>query len=129
MVKRIMSMIIIALLLVGLAFTESILVGNFMTEIQDSVDGLVAIYEASQDDITGLRDTASSLENKWDSKENSLGLMFNYKDLSYISDSFTRLTEYTEQNDYDDAIVEIHLLQEYLKRNYTNMSFNFNNIF
>lgn len=129
MVKRIITMVLIAIILFGLAISESILVKNYMTDIQDSVNNLVKLYDANQDDITKLSDTAEDLENKWDRKEKSLGLMFNYKDLSYISDSFTRLTEYTKQNDYDDAIVEIHLLQEYIERNYTNMSLNFHNIF
>ena len=49
MVKRIVTMVIIAILLVGLAITETILVRNYMVNIQNEINNLVALYNTTYD--------------------------------------------------------------------------------
>lgn len=128
MVKRTIMMIVVALLLLGLAITELILVKNFINNIENDVNQLVIEFEENKDDISVLTPSIENIQTKWDSKEQLLCLMFNHKDMSMLTDSITRVAEYCKQNNYDDGIVELKILQEYAKKNHDIMGFNFNNI-
>ena len=54
--------------------------------------------------------------------------MFNHKDLSAITDSLTRLKSYIYNNDYDNAVAEVDLLNEYARKNRHIMGFNMQNL-
>ena len=128
MVKRTIIMIVVTLILIGLATAELILVKNFINDIEKDVNELVVEFEENKDDITVLTPQIENIQYKWDSTEQILCLMFNHKDMSMLTDSITRVTEYCKQNNYDDGIVELKILQEYAKKNHDIMGFNFNNI-
>lgn len=128
MVKRLITIIVIALLLLGLGITECIVVNNFITDIDAQVSELIPLYEDNKDDITFLTEKAKSIEAKWDKNERILCLMFNHKDIGVLTDTMTRVVEYTKQNNYDDAIVELHILKEYTEKNHTIMGCNIHNI-
>jgi len=128
MVKRTIVIITIAILLLTLAITEVVLVKNFIIEIENEVNRLVVLYEENQEDITPFADDMLTLERKWDDREQLLCLMFNHKDMSALTDCMTRVLAYTKQNNYDDAIVELRVLQEYASKNHDIMGCNFNNI-
>ena len=128
MVKRLITILIITLLLLTLAITELILVENFIVDLENNVNELVLLYEDNRDNIVPLADEVNRLDQKLDSKEQLLGLMYNYKDINVISDCLTRIVEYSKQNNYEDAIVELKILQEYSKKNHDTMGCTFNNI-
>ena len=54
--------------------------------------------------------------------------MFNHKDLSSVTDTLTRLKSYIFNNDYDNAIAEVTLLEEYATKNRHIMGFNMQNL-
>lgn len=128
MVKRLITIILVALILLGLGITECILVKNFIDDIDTQVSELIPLYEGNKDDITFLAEKAKTIEDKWDKNERVLCLMFNHKDIGLITDSMTRVVEYTKLNNYDDAIVELHILKEYTEKNHTIMGCNIHNI-
>lgn len=128
MVKRLITVIVIAVLLVALGIVECVLVNNFIVSIDKQVNELIPLYEENKDDITVLTDKAIAIEKKWDDNEQILCLMFNHKDIGVLTDTMTRLVEYTKQNNYDDAIVEINVLKEYAEKNHTIMGCNIHNI-
>lgn len=127
--KRFIIMVVVATLLLGLAISELILVRNFIDDIEMDVNNLVISFEENQDDITPLVDDIELIEQKWDSKQKVLCLMFNHKDISTITDCLTRVSEYSKQNNYGDAIVDLKILQEYVRKNHDIMGCNINNIF
>lgn len=128
MVKRLITIIIITILLIALAITELILVEKFIKDLEMEVNKLVIMYEENKDNIVPLAQEVDALDKKLDSKEQLLGLMYNYKDINVISDCMTKIVEYSKQNNYDDAIVELKILQEYAHKNHDTMGCNFNNI-
>jgi len=110
MVKRLITILILSLLLLALGITELILVKNFINGIEEDVNNLVILYEENKDNIVPLIPEVEKVEQKWDSKEQLLCLMFNHKDISVITDCITRVIEYSKQNNYDDAIVDLKIL-------------------
>ena len=128
MVKKAVLIIIMILGLVALGITELILVKSFTNSIENDVDNLVVLYSENKEDITPLVPELEKLENKWDSKVQVLCLMFNHKDITMITDCITRLIEYSRQNKYDDAVVDLKILQKYAEKNHDIMEFNINNI-
>ena len=128
MVKRTIWVIIIALILVGLGTLEVIAVKKLITKLDNNVAELIPLYEENENDITFLTERVDNLKKEWDSDESKLCLMFNHKDMSSITDSITKLRNYTESNNYDDAIVEVHVLKEYAEKNFHIMGFNIHNI-
>lgn len=54
--------------------------------------------------------------------------MFNHKDLSTITDTLSRLSSSVNNNDYDNAIIEVNLLKEYSEKNRHIMGFNLQNL-
>lgn len=128
MVKRIITMIVLAVLLLGLAISELVLVKNFISDIERDVNALVITYEENKENISSLIPEVEKIESEWDSKEQLLCLMFNHKDISMITDCITRVIEYSRQNNYDDAIVDLKILQKYAEKNHDIMEFNINNI-
>lgn len=126
--KKALPIIIIAILLFGLAFTEVFVVKDIITDLDNNVAELVEKYETNMDDITVLLPELESLKAKWDKQENMLCLMFNHKDMSNITDCISRLTSYTILNDYDDAYTEVRLLKEYTEKNPHIMGCNIHNI-
>ena len=129
MVKRMITMIVVAILLIALAITELVLVKTFINDIETDVNNLVVEFEENKEDISILTPRILNIKENWDSKEQVLCLMFNHKDMSMLTDSITRVAEYCKQNNYDDGIVELRILQEYAHKNHNIMGFNFNNIF
>lgn len=128
MVKRLVTIITLSVILLGLGISELILVKTFIDGIEEDVHHLVVLYEENKDNIVPLIPEVEKVESQWDSKEQLLCLMFNHKDISVITDCITRVIEYSKQNNYDDAIVDLKILQKYAEKNHDIMQFNINNI-
>ncbi len=128
MVKRAIMVLVIAILLFALAIVECFVVNDFIVKVDSDVGALIPLYEENKNDITFLTDKATAIEDTWDKNEQLLCLMFNHKDIGMLTDTMTRLVEYTKQNNYDDAIVELKILKEYTEKNHTIMGCNIHNI-
>lgn len=128
MVKRAIMVLVIAVILFSLAIVECVLVENFITQIDQDVDALFPLFEENKDNISQITSNVNEIEQKWDEKEKILCLMFNHKDIGALTDTLTRLVEYTRQNNYDDAIVELNVVKEYTEKNHTIMGCNIHNI-
>jgi hypothetical protein len=94
-----------------------------------SIMGLYKEYEENEDDITIFSSKVGNIKEYWLKNEDWLGFIFNNRDLSTITDSINRLQAYTKNNDYDNAIAELAMLQQYSTENSHIMGFNFKNIF
>ena len=127
--KRAITIIILAIILISIGTVEIISVGKFVNKLDKDVDILIPIYEENKDDITMVFNKVQEMKDKWEEKEYNLSLIFNHKDLSMVNDSLCRLAAYTKNNDYDNAIAEIYILKEYSEKNRSIMGYNFQNIF
>ena len=128
MVKRAITVIIFTLILVGLGLAESIIVNKIVINLDNDVGALVTKYEANKDDVTSLLSDIDNIKQNWNKNENMLCLVFNHKDMSIITDSLSRLRTYTQNNDYDNGIVELKLLKVNTEKQPHIMGFNIHNI-
>lgn len=129
MVKKGLIVIIIISLTIAFGILELKQVDKVLTTMEIAVMGLRKEYEENEDDITIYSNTIGNIKEYWLKSENWLGFIFNNRDLSSITDSINRLQAYTKNNDYDNAIAELAMLEQYSTENSHIMGFNFKNIF
>lgn len=126
--KRAILVISIVLIVITLGIIEVLSVRKTLDTMETSVINLYSKYEEVEDDITIFIDDVDNLKDYWQSQETWLCYLFNHRDLSTITDSLNRLSAYTENNDYDNAICELALLKEYSSESHHVMGFNIKNI-
>lgn len=127
--KRAITIIFLTAMLLSIGIFEIISVDKIISNLDNNVEKLIPIYETNKDDITVAYNTVQEMKSKWEKNEYNLSLIFNHKDLSMVNDCLCRLTAYTKNNDYDNAIAEVYLLKEYSEKNTSIMGYNFQNIF
>lgn len=126
--KRIITIICLFLALITLATYEVIAVDKVITKLENQVIVLNDLVKNNKDDLSVVETEVNKVKSDWDSNEDNLCLMFNHKDLSVITDSLTKLKSYVFNNDYDNAVAEVDLLNEYAKKNRHIMGFNMQNL-
>lgn len=127
--KKGLIVIIIILITITFGITELIQVNKVLTTMEISIMGLYKEYEENEEDITIFSNKVGNIKEYWLKSEDWLGFIFNNRDLSTITDSINRLQAFTKNNDYDNAIAELAMLQQYSTENSHIMGFNFKNIF
>ena len=126
--KRTICILLITISLFSLAIFELIHVNTITHYLEIKVNTLPAKFENNKEDISVLYSEIYEVSEYWNSFETPLCLIFSHKDLSTTTDSLTRLLAYTKINDYENAIVELTLLQELASKNYHIMGFNIHNV-
>ncbi len=126
--KRAITVIVFSVVLFALGMTECVLVSKVVSNVDDQVARLVTEYEANKDNVVPLIAQIDSIKQYWDQKESMLCLVFNHKDMSIITDGLSRVRSYTENNDYENGIVELKVLKENTEKQPHVMGFNIHNI-
>ena len=126
--KRIIAIVFLFLALITLATYEVVMVDKVIVKLENQVTSLSEMVKSNKEDSSIVETELSYVKKDWDSKEDNLCLMFNHKDLSAITDSLTRLKSYIYNNDYDNAVAEVDLLNEYARKNRHIMGFNMQNL-
>ncbi len=126
--KRAITVIVFSVVLFALGMTECVLVSKVVSNVDDQVGRLVTEYEANKDNVVPLIAQIDSIKQYWDQKESMLCLVFNHKDMSIITDGLSRVRSYTENNDYENGIVELKVLKENTEKQPHVMGFNIHNI-
>ena len=127
--KKGITIIIIVAITIIFGILELQQVDKVLSTMEISVMGLRKEYEENEDDITLFSNKVGNIKEYWLKCEEWLGFIFNNRDLSTITDSINRLQAYTKNNDYDNAIAELAMLEQYSTENSHIMGFNFKNIF
>ena len=127
--KKGITIIIIVAITIVFGILELQQVDKVLSTMEISVMGLRKEYEENEDDITLFSNKVGNIKEYWLKCEDWLGFIFNNRDLSTITDSINRLQAYTKNNDYDNAIAELAMLEQYSTENSHIMGFNFKNIF
>ena len=127
--KKGITIIIIVAITIIFGILELQQVDKVLSTMEISVMGLRKEYEDNEDDITLFSNKVGNIKEYWLKCEEWLGFIFNNRDLSTITDSINRLQAYTKNNDYDNAIAELAMLEQYSTENSHIMGFNFKNIF
>ena len=127
--KKGIVVIIIISITVTFGIIELYKVDKVLSTMEIAIMGLYKEYEENEEDITKFSNKVGNIKEYWLESEDWLGFIFNNRDLSTITDSINRLQAYTKNNDYDNAIAELAMLQQYSTENSHIMGFNFKNIF
>ena len=114
--------------MLGAGICEIILINNTYQKIETEINTLIEDYDANKTDITSLYQNIDSLYNYWDNVEDPLCLLFNHRDLDTLSQSLEKVKEYTQQNDYNNAILELKLAYGIIEKSKHIMAFNIFNI-
>ena len=125
MVKKGLLVLTIIILTLIFGILELYNVDKVLTTMEISIMGLYKEYEENEEDITIFSNKVGNIKEYWLKSEDWLGFIFNNRDLSTITDSINRLQAYTKNNDYDNAIAELAMLQQYSTENSHIMGFNF----
>ena len=126
--KQIIITISICIIVIIFGVLESLYVSSTLNKLLSDISDLNADIVTNQDDITIFNDRIQSLKEDWIEDEAIICLVFNHKDLLPITESITRLAANINNNNYDDTIIELHLLEMYTINNSHTMGFNINNI-
>lgn len=129
MVKRIISIVVIFVILLALAIYESITVAKVNKKLVADVDRLYEQTLENSDNIVGIAPDVKDVKDKWDKDKVVMCTFFSHKDLIYISESLNRLYGSVINNDYDNTIIEINLLKQYVQLTKQITEFNFQNLF
>ena len=126
--KRAIAVIIITVSLLTLAITEVILVEKVISTLEADVSQLYDDILENKPDVDVLEPQVKDIKDRWNKDESRLCIMFNHKDLSIITDTLTRLYSCIQQNNFDDAFIEVSLLKESTVKNRDVMSFSIQNL-
>ena len=127
--KKGIVVLVIIVITITFGIIELYQVDKVLNTMEIGIMGLYREYEENQNDITLFSNKVGNMKEYWLKSEDWLGFIFNNRDLSTITDSINRLQAYTKNNDYDNAIAELAMLQQYSTENSHIMGFNFKNIF
>lgn len=128
MVKKAIFVAIFLVSLFALGLIECILVNKVVSNVDNQVGQLVIDYQNNKSDVTPLLNKIDNIKDYWGEKEGILCLVFNHKDMTIISDGLSKVRSYTENNDYENGIVELKLLKENTQKQPHIMGFNIHNI-
>ena len=128
MVRKGLYVSIMVVLVIILGIVEIMNVQKTLSTLENTMNDLCQEYAENEEDITIFVDKVGDVKEIWEKKENWLCYLFNNRDLSIITDSINRLSAYTRNNDFDNAICEIYLLMEYTTKSYHIMGFNIRNV-
>lgn len=124
------AIIIISILILTVSFGifELVSVKKTLTTLEDLIMDLDREYNNNKNDISVFYTDVGDIKEYWENQEEWLCFLFNHRDLSIITDSMNRLSAYTKNNDFDNAICELSLLKEYSTKSYHILGFNIHNI-
>lgn len=126
--KKALIVIILSVLLLGLATYELIAVDKIISQLEIMTVQLQVEISENEDNVIDTSTSVDEVKSFWSKHEENLCLMFNHKDLSTITDTLSRLSSSVNNNDYDNAIIEVNLLKEYSEKNRHVMGFNLQNL-
>jgi hypothetical protein len=128
-VKKGLVILVIVIATITFGILELYKVDKVLSTMEIAIMGLYKEYEENEEDIKKFSSKVGNIKEYWLEQEDWLGFIFNNRDLSTITDSINRLQAYTKNNDYDNAIAELSMLEQYSTENSHIMGFNFKNIF
>jgi len=127
-VKKGIAVLCIFVITILFGIFEITNVKKTLITIEDMVFDLSLKYENSEDEINIYYNEIADIKRYWHKSQTWLCFIFNHRDLSTITDSLNRLSAYTKNNDFDNAICELELLKEFTSSSYHILGFNLHNV-
>lgn len=117
MVKKWIVMCVIILSIIGLCVWENLYIQNSFKFLLDRLTVIEAMLSENEDVINtqdNLNELAK-LHEEWTDKTKVLKTIVWHTGMKDVEVNMSRIMSYTEENDYKEAIVELHALQDFCK--------------
>ncbi len=113
--KKLISIIIIILILVGLSIGEEVFVKKTISHLHHSSYHIENIIEANEDNINVPRVWVefNHINKYWDKSEQVLCYIVNFEKIKPINETLSKLEGAISKNDFSVALENIKTLQNY----------------
>ena len=115
MAKKWVAMIGITLLIVGLCVMESNYIQDSFEFLLNRLDAIEVKLEASGETIATTENIASlnELHQEWREKTKNLKMIVWHTGMKEVEINLSRIQSYIEVNNQEEAMVELHALQDF----------------
>ena len=114
MVKKLIICIVLLVSLLGFCSWEQHYIDSTLDKMLEHIRVVQASVESNETDLynydTMLR--FDTMQKYWESREATMSMFIDHKNLSQIGQGLARLKASLEENDYTLSITEVYLLQE-----------------
>lgn len=117
MVKKWIVMCVIIVAIVGLCVWENLYIQKSFTFLLNRLD-IIEMQLSKNEEIINTDENISAINNlheEWRSKTKVLKTIVWHTGMKEVEINLSRVLSYVEQNDYKEAIVELHALQDFSK--------------
>lgn len=113
--KKLISIVIIILILVGLSIGEEVFVKKTISHLHHSSYHIESIIEANEDNINVPRVWLefNHINKYWDKSEQVLCYIVNFEKIKPINETLSKLEGAISKNDFSVALENIKTLQNY----------------
>ena len=128
--KRLVSIIIICLFLIGICTFEEILVNTTLDKLHNKSTYMYELYQKSDSANTKeLIELTQDLNDYWTKRENALCFFINHKDMHEMGNEITRLISYSKFNLKEEFEASLLLIIYYSEEFHHIMGVSVENIF
>ena len=129
--KRLISILILLIIIIGIAIAEELFIHNFITNLTTKAEVVSVEIENSKENLKNenITKTYTDLKDFW--KKSKIGLCYftNYEKIKTVDESFVKLSTALKNNDLSLATENIAVIKEYGDFFHYMMGFNLNNLF
>ena len=114
MVKKLIICIVLLVSLLGFCSWEQHYIDSTLDKMLEHIRVVQASVESNETDLYNY-DTMlhfDKMQKYWESREATMSMFIDHKNLSQIGQGISRLKASLEENDYTLSITEVYLLQE-----------------
>ena len=128
--KKIISVIIIALSLIALVVIEQIYIDTTLNGLIDRTKAIQTSVDTNENiNSEQILNSINELDEFWTTNEKILCITINHNDLNKVGEQIKKIKTYIEQNNKDDSEYELDVLLFYAKNYQHIMELNFQNVF
>lgn len=129
--KRLISILILLIIIIGIAITEELFIHNFITNLTTKAEIVSVKIENNKENLNNenLTKTYNELKEFWEKSKIGLCYFTNYEKIKTVDESFVKLSTALKNNDLSLATENIAVIKEYGDFFHYMMGFNLNNLF
>ena len=129
--KRLISILVLIIIIIGIATTEELFIHNFITTLTTKAEVVSVEIEKNKDNLNNenISKVYNDLKNFWTKSKVGLCYFTNYEKIKTVDESFVKLSTALKNNDLSLATENIAVIKEYGDFFHYMMGFNLNNLF
>ena len=115
MVKKWIAMIVIATIIVALCVFENVYIQNSFEYLQNELTVVESMFNEDKSNIDREENISylTALHERWREKTKILKMVVWHTGMKEVEINMSRIQSYAEQNNYEEAVVELGALQDF----------------